>query len=93
MNSNSFLCRSFRLQKERPLKNLLMINEGGCGRLSPGIGNISYVKDLQNDEIVTTKFRCSQFTSHHSKFDGFGWVGFLLFSISLGKFVPPVRTT
>ena len=71
--------RSFRLQKERALKNLLMINEGGCGRLWPGIGDISYVKDLQTEEIVTTKFRCSHFTSHHSKFDGFGWVGFSLF--------------
>ena len=74
--SSHELCRSFRLQKERPLKNLLMINEGGCGRLWPGIGDISYVKDLQTEEIVTTKFRCSQFTSQHSKFDGFGWVSF-----------------
>jgi hypothetical protein len=48
-----------------------MLNEGGCGRLWPGIGNISYVKDLQTEEIVTTKFRCSQFSSHHSKSDGF----------------------
>ena len=64
---------SFRLQNKRPLKNLLMLNEGGCGRLSPGIGNISYVKDLQSKEIVATKFRCSQFSSYHSKTDGFGW--------------------
>ena len=70
------LCRSFRVQNKRPLKNLLMLNEGGCGRLSPGIGNISYVKDLQTKEIVTTKFRCSQFSSYHSKTDGFGWVRF-----------------
>ena len=56
-----------------------MISEGGCGRLSPGIGDISYVKDLQTEEIATTKFRCSQFTSYHSKFDGYGWVGFSLF--------------
>ena len=75
-NKYSLLCRSFRLQKKRPLNNLLMINEGGCGRLSPGIGDISYVKDLQTEEIVTTKFRCSQFTSHHSKSDGYGWVRF-----------------
>ena len=52
-----------------------MINEGGCGRLSAGIGDISYVKDLRTEEIVTTKFRCSQFTSYHSKSEGFGWVG------------------
>ena len=77
MNENVYeLCRSFRFQKERPLKNLLMIDEGGCGRLSPGIGNISYVKDLQTEEIVTTKFRCSQFTSHYFKSFGHGWVRF-----------------
>ncbi|CAB4017887.1 Hypothetical predicted protein, partial [Paramuricea clavata] len=64
---------SFRLKNKRPLKNLLMLNEGGCGRLWPGIGDISYVKDLQTEEIVTTKFRCSQFSSHHSKSDGYGW--------------------
>jgi hypothetical protein len=68
--------RSFRLKNKRPLKNLLMLNKGGCGRLSPGIGDISYVKDLQTEEIVTTKFRCSQFSSYHSKSDGFGWVSF-----------------
>ena len=68
--------RSFRLKNKRPLKNLLMLNEGGCGRLWPGIGDISYVKDLQTEEIVTTKFRCSQFSSYHSKSDGFGWVSF-----------------
>ena len=69
------LSRSYRFQKERPLKNLLMIKEGGCGGLSPGIGDISYVKDLQTQEIVTTKFRCSQFTSRNSKIYGYGWVG------------------
>ena len=69
-------CRSFRLQNKRPLKNILMVNEGGCSRLTPGIGDISYVKDLQTEEIVTTKFRCSQFTSYHSKSDDFGWVCF-----------------
>ena len=82
------LCRSFRLQKERPLKNLLMINEGGCGRLWPGIGDISYVKDLQTEEIVTTKFRCSQFTSHHSKSDGYGWVRFKMIKFLMLKNFP-----
>jgi hypothetical protein len=32
--------------------------------------------DLQTEEIVTTKFRCSQFSSYHSKSDGFDWVSF-----------------
>ena len=77
--------RSFRLKNQRPLKNLLMLNEGGCGRLSPGIGDISYVKDLQTEEIVTTKFRCSQFSSHHSKSDGYGWVSFSRIQIFLNS--------
>ena len=76
------------MQKERPLKNLLMINEGGCGRLWPGIGDISYVKDLQTEEIVTTKFRCSQFTSHHSKSDGYGWVRFKMIKFLMLKNFP-----
>ena len=66
-----------------------MLNTGGCGRLSPGIGDISYVKDLQTEEIVTTKFRCSQFSSYHSKSDGFGWVSFFRpQNISYGNLVP-----
>ena len=53
-----------------------MLNEGGCGRLSAGIGNISYVKDLQTETIVTTKFRCSKFSSYQSTSDTHGWVRF-----------------
>lgn len=53
-----------------------MLNEGGCDRLSAGIGNISYVKDLQTETIVTTKFRCSKFSSYHSTSDTHGWVRF-----------------
>ena len=99
--------RSFRLKNKRPLKNLLMLNKGGCGRLSPGIGDISYVKDLQTEEIVTTKFRCSQFSSYHSKSDGFGWVSFftnislknlrlnniLRSSLETSELLKPVRIT
>jgi hypothetical protein len=49
------------------------VNEGGCGRLSPGIGHISYVKDLQTEEIVTTKFRCSNFGTYYLKNSKIGW--------------------
>ena len=62
------------MQKKRALKNLLMISEGGC--LSPGIGDIAYVKDLQTEEIVTTTFRCSHFSSYEHWAPGFGWVSF-----------------
>ena len=74
---SNYLCRSFRLQNKRLLKNLLMLKKGGCGRFTPGIGDISYVKDLQTEEIVTTKFRCSHFSAYHSKSNaGFGWVSY-----------------
>ncbi|XP_028399998.1 uncharacterized protein LOC114523319 [Dendronephthya gigantea] len=52
---------SYRLRNTRPLKNIMIINQGGCGASSPGIGDIDYVKDLRTEKIVTTKFRCSQF--------------------------------
>ncbi|CAB4032105.1 Hypothetical predicted protein, partial [Paramuricea clavata] len=63
---------SFRLQTERLLKNLMIVDHG-CAQATPGIGNIAYVKDLQTENIVTTKFRCSVFGSYHNPATGFGW--------------------
>ncbi len=76
------LYRSFRLRKQRALKNLLIINKGGCGRLSPGIGDISSVKDLQTEEIVSTKFRCSNFGTYYPRSSRHGWVGFSSFPLN-----------
>ena len=73
--SLQYLHRSYRLQKTRPLKNLLVVNEKGCGR-SPGIGDIAYVKDLLTEEIVSTTFRCSHFGRYHPKSSRYGWVRF-----------------
>ena len=67
------LFRSFRLQTERLLKNLMIVDHG-CAQATPGIGNIAYVKDLQTENIVTTKFRCSVFGGYHNPATGFGWV-------------------
>jgi hypothetical protein len=52
----------------------MIINKGGCGRTSPGIGDIKFVKDLMTDNIVTTKFRCSKFGMAHNAKTQFGWV-------------------
>lgn len=68
------LCRSFRLQSERPFKKL-MIDNHGCSQDNPGIGNIAYVKDIRSDKIVTTAYRCSVFGKYQHPLTGFGWVG------------------
>jgi hypothetical protein len=60
----------------RPLKNIMIINQGGCGSISPGIGDIAYVKDLRTEKIVTTNFRCSKFGTYYHSYQKFGWVGF-----------------
>ena len=69
----SFVCRSFRLQSERPLKEL-MIDDHGCSQDQPGIGNIAYVKDIQTETIVSTQYRCSIFGKYQHPLTGFGWV-------------------
>ncbi len=66
--------RYYRLRKPRPLKNLMVINKGGCGKTSPGIGDVKFVKDLMTDNIVTTNFRCSKFGMAHNAKTQFGWV-------------------
>ena len=63
------------MRNPRALKNLMVINKGGCGKYSPGIGDVKFVKDLITDKIVTTNFRCSKFGVAHSKKAQFGWVG------------------
>ena len=48
--------------------------EKGCGKDSPGIGDIAYVKNLQKMEIVSTTFRCSIFGIGPPKQFMIGWV-------------------
>ncbi|XP_028413259.1 uncharacterized protein LOC114536107 [Dendronephthya gigantea] len=63
----------YRLRNTRPLKNIMIINQGGCGPTSPGIGDIAYVQDLGTEKIVATNFRCSQFGTYHHFFQKSGW--------------------
>ena len=62
------------MKSERPLDKL-MIDEKGCSKDEPGIGNIAFVKDMQTEEIVTTGYRCSVFGKYQHLVTGFGWVG------------------
>ena len=65
--------RSFRLQSQRPLKKL-MVDDQGCDKYKPGIGNIAYVKDIQTEKIVTTGYRCTIFGRFYHPSTGLGWV-------------------
>ncbi|CAB4037073.1 Hypothetical predicted protein, partial [Paramuricea clavata] len=70
--SNTVAHWSFRMKSERPLKQL-MVDDQGCTKHKPGIGNIAYVKDIRTEKIVTTGFRCSIFGGFHHSTPGFGW--------------------
>ena len=59
--NNSIIHRLYRLKISRPLGNLFGIGSGGCTDYHSGIGNVSYVKDVLTETVVTTKFNCSKF--------------------------------
>ncbi|XP_046839770.1 uncharacterized protein LOC124433941 isoform X2 [Xenia sp. Carnegie-2017] len=63
----------YRFRNPRKLKNLMIYNKGGCTKTSPGIGDVSFVKDLMTDNVVTTSFRCSKFGVAHNERTRFGW--------------------
>ncbi|CAB4008049.1 Hypothetical predicted protein [Paramuricea clavata] len=64
---------SFRFKNKRPLKKLMMVNEGGCPYNLPGIGDISYVKNLMTEEISSTDFSCSVFGAYSHPSAMIGW--------------------
>ncbi|XP_028393585.1 uncharacterized protein LOC114517928 [Dendronephthya gigantea] len=63
---------SFRLANTRPFGQLLVRNSGGCTKNNPGIGDISFVKDLQTGKVVNRNYRCSLFSGHLSRLIGWG---------------------
>ena len=71
---HSCFFRSFRFKNKRPLKKLMMVNEGGCPYNLPGIGDISYVKNLMTEEISSTDFSCSVFGVYSHPSAMIGWV-------------------
>ena len=56
-----FTHRLYRLKIKRPLGDLFGIGSGGCTDFHSGIGNVSYVKDILTETVVTTNFNCSKF--------------------------------
>ena len=49
------------MKTNRALGNLFGVGSGGCTDFHSGIGNISYVKDILTESVVTTNFNCSKF--------------------------------
>ena len=70
--SSSFLLRSYRLKENRALSELFGVERNGCTDLHSGIGNVSYVKDILTDTVVTKTFKCSKFGPHTDP--KLGWV-------------------
>ena len=64
----------------RPLGNLFGVGSGGCTDFdSSGIGNVSYVKDMFTETVVTTKFSCSKFGSDNI----LGWVTMIVYCVNI----------
>ena len=79
----SFVQRSYRLKTNRVLGNLFGVGSGGCTDHHSGIGNVSYVKDILTETVVTTKFNCSQFGPNTDL--NLGWVtlSFVIIKLNL----------
>ena len=52
----------------------MMVNKGGCPNNQPGIGDISYVKNLITEEITSKDFSCSVFGAYSHPSARIGWV-------------------
>jgi hypothetical protein len=52
----------------------MMVNEGGCPYNQPGVGDISYVKNLMTEEISSKDFPCSVFGAYSHPSAKLGWV-------------------
>ena len=71
---NKFYNRFYRLNSKRELGSLFGTDNRLCPEHFSGIGNISFVKDILTDTIVTTRFNCSKFGTNGGGFGG--WVRF-----------------
>ena len=52
----------------------MIVDQGGCPSNFPGIGDVSYVKDLMTEEIVSRDFSCSIFGLYSHPIAKIGWV-------------------
>ena len=71
--------RLYRLKISRPLGDLFGIGSSGCTDYHSGIGNVSYVKDILTETVVTTKFGCSNFGPNNV----LGWVTMILYCANI----------
>ena len=67
-----FPLRSYRLKTNPVLGRLFGVGSGGCTAFHSGIGNVSYVKDILTETVVTTQFNCSKFGPNTDV--NLGWV-------------------
>jgi hypothetical protein len=58
----------------------MILDQGGCPYNSPGVGDISYVKDLMTEDIVSRDFSCSKFGPYSHPMAKIGWVRKIIFS-------------
>jgi hypothetical protein len=72
MNIDLTISRYYRFNTPRKLSKLLLFNDGDCDSHHPGVGDVKFVKDLQDNVVVTKKFECSRFDVHFHK--SLGWV-------------------
>lgn len=72
------LLRAFRFKNKRQLKNLMIIDQGGCPHNFPGVGDVSYIKDLITEEIVSRDFSCSIFGPYSHPIAKIGWVWMII---------------
>ena len=57
----------------------MIVNQGGCPYNFPGVGDISYVKDLMTEEVVSKDFSCSIFGLYYHPIAKIGWVCVIFF--------------
>ena len=55
----------------------MILDQGGCPHNFPGVGDVSYIKDLMTEEIVSKDFSCSIFGPYSHPIAKIGWVWIL----------------
>ncbi|XP_028402956.1 uncharacterized protein LOC114525736 [Dendronephthya gigantea] len=68
----------YRLSAKRILGNLFSAHNNSCPYLQAGIGNISFVKDLMTQSVVTKNFTCSKFGPDTHQKLGWGRMNYCL---------------
>ena len=87
-----YIFRSFRFKNKRLLEDLMIVDKGGCSYNFPGVGDISYVKDLMTEEIVANDFSCSIFGAYSHPIAKIGWVCVFFFIIFLSCELKSIRS-